>query len=244
MRLNYETCIVGSKCVLVPYRPCHVVKYHEWMKDPYLLEMTGSEPLPLEEEIAMQQSWRDDNQKCTFIVLAKDLCDFSKDGEETDSDFCQRNLAAMVGDVNLFFSEEEEDSDDDEQAETVGTLNKTPQSEGPEPQLQAELDIMIAEQNYRGNGLGKEASCLMMLYGANAKKIRRFFCKIKESNDASMAMFQKSLGFREYAYAAVFQEFELERKEASYEAMEGGVTKTLGDQFKWKQFSCPERDTP
>ena len=37
--------IVGPTVVLVPYAPAHVATYHEWMKDPYLLEMTRSEPL-------------------------------------------------------------------------------------------------------------------------------------------------------------------------------------------------------
>ena len=104
MRLNYESCIVGSRCVLVPYRPCHVSKYHEWMKQPFLLEMTGSEPLSLKQEVEMLQSWRDDDTKCTFIVLAKDKCLFLEHVSD-DADFCQRNVHAMNGDVNLFFSE-------------------------------------------------------------------------------------------------------------------------------------------
>lgn len=31
--------------------------------------MTGSEPLTFQEEIDMQKSWRDDDSKCTFIIL-------------------------------------------------------------------------------------------------------------------------------------------------------------------------------
>ena len=50
MKLNYDTCLAGEKATLVPYRPEHVQKYHEWMKDPELLELTGSEPLSMEEE--------------------------------------------------------------------------------------------------------------------------------------------------------------------------------------------------
>ncbi len=39
------------------------------MRSPELLELTGSEPLSLEEEFRMQRSWRDSEDKCTFIVL-------------------------------------------------------------------------------------------------------------------------------------------------------------------------------
>lgn len=242
MRLNYETCIVGTKCVLVPYRPCHVAKYHKWMKDPHLLEMTGSEPLSLEEEIAMQLSWRDDDQKCTFIVLAKDLCELKNGKEwEDDDEFCQRNLDAMVGDVNLFFSEEEDDDDEDEEVPSSDPSPKNSQNSDP-PQLQAELDIMVAEKSHQGKGIGKEASCLMMMYGAKVKQIRRFFCKIKESNDASLTLFQKSLGYKQCAYAACFQECELERKEETAEEMIKSIVTIVGDGFQWKQFHCPDDD--
>ena len=79
MKQNYYSCLSGSKCLLVPYRPEHVPNYHKWMQDPYLLEMTGSEPLNYEEEIQMQQSWRKDEEKCTFIVLLKEECQYEND---------------------------------------------------------------------------------------------------------------------------------------------------------------------
>ena len=71
MLLNWETTIQGSKVVLVPYRREHVAKYHEWMRSEELQELTGSEPLSLEEEFRMQEAWRNDPDKCTFIVLAQ-----------------------------------------------------------------------------------------------------------------------------------------------------------------------------
>jgi RimJ/RimL family protein N-acetyltransferase len=239
MRQNYETCIVGSKCVLVPYRPCHVDKYHEWMKQPFLLEMTGSEPLSLKEEVDMQQSWRDDKHKCTFIVLAKEKCVFLEyASNHGDPEFCQRNIHAMVGDVNLFFSEEEKEPEDEHQsaeyAESV-QVNKPQQL-----QLEAELDIMIAEEDFRGKGLGKEASCLMMLYGTKAKNIRRFFCKIKETNHASLALFQNKLGFQQCAYAACFQEHELQNRQDSSQLMQQKLQLLLGgNTFPWTTFHCP-----
>ena len=71
MLINWETTIQGSKVVLVPYRREHVPKYHEWMKSEELQELTGSEPLSLEEEFRMQETWRRDPDKCTFIVLSQ-----------------------------------------------------------------------------------------------------------------------------------------------------------------------------
>lgn len=85
---------IGKDVVLVPYLREHVPRYHEWMQSDFLrgiivlrctrvlpcsfhkecihdygdTEMTASEPLSLDQEYAMQQSWREDADKLTFIV--------------------------------------------------------------------------------------------------------------------------------------------------------------------------------
>lgn len=94
MRINYQTTLFGTNVQLAPYHEKFVANYHVWMQSPFLLEMTGSEPLTIEEEYEMQQSWRDDEKKCTFIILAKEA------GVE--------ELDRMVGDVNLFLSKDDE----------------------------------------------------------------------------------------------------------------------------------------
>lgn len=73
MRINENLVLQGQTCVLVPYRREHVDKYHQWMQDPHLQATTASEPLTMEEEYAMQASWRDDEDKLTFIVLDSSL---------------------------------------------------------------------------------------------------------------------------------------------------------------------------
>merc|ERR1711860_278165 len=84
----------GQKVILVPYCEKHVGEYHEWMKSPELQRLTGSEPLTYEEELQMQKSWRDSEDKCTFIILHKET--FDEDQDE---------IRAMIGDTNIFLNE-------------------------------------------------------------------------------------------------------------------------------------------
>ncbi|XP_038633181.1 N-acetyltransferase 9 isoform X1 [Scyliorhinus canicula] len=98
MRLNAEVELRGRVVVLVPYRATHVPRYHQWMQSEELQKLTASEPLTLEQEYQMQRSWREDADKCTFIVLDK-LRWVS--GSYTEED-------CMVGDVNLFLTDAED----------------------------------------------------------------------------------------------------------------------------------------
>lgn len=150
------------------------------------------------------------------------------------TDFIQRSLVAMVGDVNLFLSEEEDDDDDDDgsgsnnknaavaASNSSDATNKTEAgiaSTEPIKHWQAELDIMIAEKEYRGKGVGREAASLMMLFGATNLSVRRYFCKINQDNAASLHLFQAKLGFRQCAYAACFREVEQELRADSSQQM-------------------------
>ena len=138
----------------------------------------------------------------------------------------------MVGDVNLFLSEED-DGEDEELGDNNQLLNgsttrlgqdmsrhRTSTNNTKRPRhIQAELDIMVAEKSARSQGVGSEACCLMMLYGATHLSIRRFFCKINESNEASLCLFRHKLGFQQCDYAACFRQVELELKEQSSSRM-------------------------
>jgi len=105
MRVNEDTALVGKLVVLVPYRKEHVETYHEWMKDPELLDLTASMSLTLEEEYEMQRSWHLDEDKLTFIILARSSFQKGLDILPTADDVARMK---MIGDVNMFFKDEGE----------------------------------------------------------------------------------------------------------------------------------------
>ncbi|CAN0219216.1 unnamed protein product, partial [Ectocarpus fasciculatus] len=133
----------GKDVQLVPYRREHVPTYHGWMQDPWIrgttaleIAMTASEPLSLDEEYAMQLSWKEDPKKCTFIVLCIALSGGGGgEGKEKDAG----ESAVMAGDVNLFFNDYEDPG-------------------------MCEVEVMIAEEGLRRRGLAKEAVLMLMRY--------------------------------------------------------------------------------
>ncbi|KAG8509610.1 N-acetyltransferase 9, partial [Galemys pyrenaicus] len=193
MRLNQNILLLGKKVVLVPYTSEHVPRYHEWMKSEELQRLTASEPLTLEQEYAMQRSWREDVDseklnwwggggdpsaplppECTFIVLDADKWR-AQPGPPEES--------CMAGDVNLFLT--------DRGDPTLG-----------------EIEVMIAEPSCRGRGFGTEAVLMMMSYGVTKLGLTKFEAKIGQDNEPSLRMFRK-LHFEQVAVSSVFQEVTL-----------------------------------
>ncbi|KAI8829353.1 N-acetyltransferase 9-like protein [Chytriomyces cf. hyalinus JEL632] len=186
MKINSNTVLTGSSVSLVPYLPHHVETYHTWMTDPFLLEMTASEPLSLKEEYEMQQSWAIDESKMTFIILSKLL---QSDNNKSPPPQEQQLLGRMVGDVNLYFTDFED---------AMG---------------RPEIEVMIAEPSVRRKGLGLEALQLIMQYAVErVPSIHTFVAKVSLKNDASRALFTKKLGFVEVSVSQVFGEVTLEKK--------------------------------
>ncbi|OAD02691.1 hypothetical protein MUCCIDRAFT_111873 [Mucor lusitanicus CBS 277.49] len=182
MKLNENT--IGEKVALVPYKPEHVPTYHEWMKSPFLQEMTASEPLTLQEEYDMQTSWHQDEEKLTFIItsLPNDDSRSLKDIPETEI----KDNTVMIGDVNIFFNDQDQDP-------TFG-----------------EIEVMIAEPDYRRTGRGREALKIIMGYALQVIGLKTFHAKISLKNDPSINLFKSQFGYYETAVSTVFQEITLE----------------------------------
>ncbi|XP_037071147.1 N-acetyltransferase 9-like protein [Pollicipes pollicipes] len=168
MRTNACTVLWTELLTLVPYRRRHVPKYHSWMQSAELQQLTASEPLTLPQEYAMQRSWREDDGKCTFIVLDRATYESAAD-----------EVAAMIGDVNLFLADGEAGA--------------------------AEVEVMIAEQGARGAGRGRQAAAAMLRYGLETLRLTRFQVKIGLENEASRHLFA-TLGFAEVSRSEVFGE--------------------------------------
>ncbi|KAL0579075.1 hypothetical protein V5O48_002917 [Marasmius crinis-equi] len=233
MRANKDTVLIGDKVVLVPYEAEHVPKYHAWMQDEEIRRLTASEPLSLQEEFEMQRKWREDEDKLTFIILARTSEVDGTLGQVSSKDPAIVRLP-MVGDVNLFLSGD------------ISSTTTSPNTEHPgdeEDEFTAEAEIMIAEPAYRRKGMALEALELMFRYataqgpasfskrptnkhhsGEPHNSAREFpslpnpipprclLTRITENNEASIKLFNK-LGFEVTKRVEVFGEVEMRWKE-------------------------------
>ncbi|XP_067100830.1 N-acetyltransferase 9 isoform X1 [Osmerus mordax] len=219
MRINEDTLLEGKNVVLVPYNADHVPRYHQWMESSELQQLTASEPLTLEQEYDMQSSWREDDDSehvyththnhthtpkkgnggqplllsglfvfRSYVSLHSSFhsspeCTFIILDKQRWADPAMQEEQCMVGDVNIFLTD-------------------------PSDPSLAELEIMIAEPCYRGKGLGKEVTWMMICYGVTKLGIQKFEAKIGLDNKVSIAMFKK-FHFHELSVSEVFKEVTL-----------------------------------
>ena len=180
MRCNEKTVLLSDRTALVPYLKEHVLQYHAWMEDDILRDQTASERLTLEEEYAMQKSWHEDERKLTFIVV-----DPTKGRlDDIDNTFDEYKACKMIGDVNAFLHLDEDEI-------PFG-----------------EIELMIAEPQYRGRGLAVEILGLFLRYLVKTTTLDYLAEKISTKNERSIRTF-RSVGFRDYKRIEVFDELEM-----------------------------------
>lgn len=163
----------------------------------------------MEEEYENQQSWRESQDKLTFIlckpVTTSDDPKPSVQAGDVDSP------DKMIGDINFFLYPWDDEAEDDG-ADTGGAQPSY---------CVGEIDIMIASQEDRGRGLGKAAVSTFMHYiwsnraailreyqAAAQPELKSLMAKIKATNAQSIALF-KSLGFEQEGDVNYFGEVKL-----------------------------------
>ena len=189
------------------------------MQDEEIQKATASEPLTLEEEYAMQRSWREDVDKLTFIVCThpgSDYYDLVARHSQTVSIIPGKQDAPenMIGDVNLFLYDDDEDEDDEEEVENSGREGKGHKSQDEKEgtfkvqSVVGELEIMVARKDQRGKGMARETLAAFMSYiqssldgilaeYAGVKKmmvLKYLRVKIDKANVRSLSLFE-GVGF-------------------------------------------------
>lgn len=108
-------------------------------------------------------------------------------------------LEALSGDVNLFFNV-------------------------PEEPHTVEVEVMIANKQSRGRGLGVESLQLMMAYAAQHLGVTTFRAKISLANATSLRLVEK-LGFKQVSRSFTFNEvtYDLSVDSDTFQGMLSGV---------------------
>ncbi|GME63049.1 N-acetyltransferase [Neofusicoccum parvum] len=228
MKVNEHTAVLAPRVLLVPYSAHHVPTYHEWMQDPAIQEATASEPLTLDEEYAMQRSWRSDADKLTFIA-----CVAPPEPQPPARIRARVHDAAdaMIGDVNLFLVPDDEDDEDCEQE--GGSGGHRP----PNTNVVGELEIMVARPAHQNRGLGAAVLAAFLAYvrrhldailveyaagegGREKVALKHLRVKIGAANGRSLRLFEKVGFVRTSETPNFFGELELRRDK-------GRVTKRI-----------------
>lgn len=169
--------------------------------------MTGSIALPLEEEYEMQEKWRDNHDKLTFIAVAAPTSTLPVPVTEAQKSAARsEEVERMFGDVNLF-------------------INRIGEDDGTES-IVGELEIMIARKDVQGQGYGKALLKALIWYimrhhdrimkeyqeGQGLEYLPNFdylHCRIGKDNFKSIWLFE-GLDFRKINHVPnYFEELEL-----------------------------------
>ena len=172
----------------------------------------------------MQQSWRTDRDKLTFIS-----CLTTPDKGEIEPRIAD-SADRMIGDVNLFLVEDDNEEDDDDQNDT-DTVSDNHQVQ----QLIGEIEIMIARKDLQRRGYGRATLSTFLWYvfsrskeildeyagQADAACLRYLRVKIGSENARSISLFESVGFFKVTEQPNYFGELELRLKvtERAYETL-------------------------
>ncbi|KAK0109619.1 hypothetical protein ONS95_002300 [Cadophora gregata] len=127
------------------------------MKDEQIQAETASEPLTLEEEYAMQRSWRTDADKLTFIACLPLPSSSSSSLPRTLTPGAFDSPTHIIGDVNLFLTPSHSHSP------SPSPSPSSSQSPSTHP-LTGELELMIATRTHRRKGHGRSTILAFLTY--------------------------------------------------------------------------------
>jgi len=119
-------------------------------------------------------------------VLDQDKCTFIVcDNNLYSSESEESEVSSMIGDTNIYFSD-------------------------PTDLSIGEIEVMIAEKEYRGRGFAKETLLLMINFAKQVIGVKKLIAKIKDCNETSIRLFSK-LHFTPVSHSDIFEEttFEL-----------------------------------
>jgi RimJ/RimL family protein N-acetyltransferase len=157
----------------------------------------------------MQQSWRLDHDKLTFIICRAPSTPCSSNIVPGKNDAAEE----MIGDVNLFIYEIEQEEEEEDEIQVKGVRG-----------VVGEIEIMIAERGARRKGLAWESlvafvgyvsSCIQGVLeeyrvGSDERSeryIKYLRVKIDKDNVASLELFGK-IGFKQVGDVNYFGEVE------------------------------------
>lgn len=173
--------------------------------------------MTLDEEYENQESWRTSHDKLTFIVCEPLSGAASSEKPEARQIMAQVDDSPdkMKGDINFFLYLADEDDDDVVEPRESSTIRLT-----------GEVDVMIANTQHRGKGVGEAAVRSILAYirrnlleilkeyahgeKLDVEKVQLvgLMAKIKQENTGSRALFKK-LGFKQEGEANYFGEVKM-----------------------------------
>ncbi len=138
-------------------------------------EATASEPLSITQEYAMQESWRRDADKLTFIICQPLPIPGPHSLAGQIQAECHDTADRMIGDVNLFLSLSKTDDDDEVVSSKLrldcsksSDLNINPQNSNLDVStsvsLTGEIELMIPRPTSRRRGHGRSALLTFLTY--------------------------------------------------------------------------------